>query len=71
MKGLLIKMQWLINNLGTLVVLLIVAVIIGLAVFSVVRKRAKGGCSCGCGCNNCPMSGKCHASSLDFEDMEK
>ena len=54
-------MQWLADNIGTIIVLLIVAVISGLASYSVIKNKMKGGCSCGCGCTGCPMAGKCHA----------
>ena len=53
-------MQWLIENLGTIAVLLIVAAVSGAATFSIIRNRKKGGCSCGCGCNGCPNAGMCH-----------
>ncbi len=48
-------------NWGTILVLCIVAAVIGLAVWSLVRdkRRGKSTCSCG-GCDGCPMSGQCH-----------
>ncbi len=47
--------------MGTLVVLLIVAALVGLAVFSLVKKRKSGGsCGCGCGCGGCAMADACH-----------
>ena len=53
-------MTWFTQNLGTIVVLLIVAVISGFATFSIIRNKKKGGCSCGCGCDGCAMAGNCH-----------
>ena len=41
--------------IGTVIVLLIVAALVGLAVFSMVKKHKSGGscgCGCGCGCDN-------------------
>ena len=58
-------MQWLTENVGTLAVLLIVATVTALAIFSVIRNKKKGGCSCGCGCNGCPMAGKCHSAKAE------
>ena len=46
---------------GTLLVLVIVAVIVGLAVFCLVRNKIKGKSSCG-SCCSCPMEGKCKGS---------
>jgi hypothetical protein len=48
------------DNLGTLVVALVVFVIFALIVGKgiVNKKNHKGGCSCGC--SGCPSSGMCH-----------
>lgn len=44
-------------NVGTIVVALIVAAVIGFAIYSTVKDKKKGN-SCGCGCEGC--SHKCH-----------
>lgn len=64
-------MAWLTENLGTVIVLLVVAVISGLATFSIIRNKRKGGCSCGCGCNGCPMSGTCHPEKKEDGSSEE
>lgn len=49
-------LAWLVANIGTIVVALIVAVIVGLIVFSMVRDKKKGKHLCGgCGgdCAHC------------------
>ena len=46
--------------MGTAIVLLILAAIVFLIVFSMVRDRKAGKCSCGHKCGNCPMAGQCH-----------
>ncbi len=51
---------WITANLGTIVVLLIVAAVIALAARSIIRQKKQGKSSCGCGCASCPMSGACH-----------
>lgn len=53
-------MDWLINNIGTIVVAVVVAAIVGLIVFNRVRKKKNGQSTCGCGCSDCPMKNKCH-----------
>ena len=40
-------MEWLFQNLGTLTVLAIVSVVVGIAVFSMLRDKKHGKCSCG------------------------
>ena len=46
--------------MGTVIVLLVLAAIIFLIVFSMVRDRKAGKSSCGCKCSCCPMAGQCH-----------
>ena len=53
-------MDFLIQNIGTIAVALIVAALIGAVVFNIVHKRKQGKASCSCGCANCPMKDKCH-----------
>ena len=53
-------LNWIISNLGTIIVLLVVAaVVVGVAV-KIFKDKKQGKSSCGCSCGNCPMSGKCH-----------
>lgn len=55
-------MSFIIANFGTIIVGLIVAVVVGLVIFSLIRNKKKGksSCSCGCGCGHCPNSSSCH-----------
>ena len=53
-------MIWLAENIGTIIVTLILILIVGAAVASMISDRKKGKPSCGCGCKNCAMAGKCH-----------
>ncbi len=52
-------MDWLIANLGTIIVGLVVAAVIALIAVNIIRKRKKGQSTCGCGCADCPMKNKC------------
>lgn len=54
-------MNFIMNNLGTIIVGLVVATIVGAIIVNMIRKKKNGesiGCSCGCG--NCPSKGICH-----------
>ncbi len=53
---------WFSENIGNIVVIAIVAVILALALRSVIRDRLSGKGSCGCGCSSCAMKGKCHTA---------
>ena len=53
---------WLSENIGNIVVMIIVAAIIALAIRSVIKDKRSGKGSCGCGCANCAMHGKCHSA---------
>ncbi|MBP5158539.1 MAG: FeoB-associated Cys-rich membrane protein [Treponema sp.] len=44
--------------LGTVIVGLLLAALVGAIIFSMVRKAKKGGCSCGCSCA-CGSSSVC------------
>ncbi len=47
------------ENIGTIAVLVILAVISALIVWRIIKNKKEGKSSCGCGCSNCPMSGEC------------
>lgn len=49
-------MQWIFG-------LIFVVLIVGLAVFSLIRNKKQGKTSCGCGCTNCALNGECHKNN--------
>lgn len=51
---------WLQQNIGTIIVCIILIAIIGLIVAKIIKDKRKGKSSCGCGCANCAMRGQCH-----------
>ncbi|MDY4813537.1 MAG: FeoB-associated Cys-rich membrane protein [Ruminococcus sp.] len=51
---------WIYENLATIIIGLIIALVIFAIIISIVLNRKKGKSSCGCGCSNCPMSGSCN-----------
>lgn len=53
-------LEFLIENLGTIIVFLVLAVIVGLIVCKMYRDKKKGKSSCGCNCSSCPMANECH-----------
>lgn len=48
------------ENIATIVVLLVVVAIVGLVVFKLVRDKKRGKTTCSCGCGGCPMRDSCH-----------
>ncbi|MBQ1552387.1 MAG: FeoB-associated Cys-rich membrane protein [Clostridia bacterium] len=59
-------MSWLAANIGSIIVVLILAAVVALIVWKMARDRKAGrhicGGSCGTcsgGCGGCPMAGKC------------
>ena len=54
-------MSWLRDNLGTIVVSLILAAIVILVILKMVKDKKKGKISCGCGCSGCAMRDTCHS----------
>ncbi|MBP3736798.1 MAG: FeoB-associated Cys-rich membrane protein [Lachnospiraceae bacterium] len=53
-------MSWLMNNMGTIVVLAILAAIVTGIIRVLIRDRKCGRSSCGAGCAHCAMGGSCH-----------
>lgn len=49
-------MQWLSDNIGTVLVALGLALLLGFVLFRLIRnkKAGKPTCSCGCDCKSCP-----------------
>lgn len=54
--------EFIVNNLGTIIVAMIIAVIVAIVISLMVRNRKAGKSSCGCGCGDCPLNGKCHSA---------
>ena len=53
-------MSFIINNLGTILTLAVLAAIVTAIVRYITKEHAAGRTSCGCGCKNCAMCGSCH-----------
>lgn len=52
-------MTWLVSNLGTIIVVLIVAAVVAAVFLSMIKDKKSGKSSCGCGCENCALHGHC------------
>ena len=52
--------SWITENLGTILITLVLLVIVGAIVAPLLKNRKKGKSSCGCGCAHCAMHGQCH-----------
>lgn len=53
-------LAWLVDNLATITICVILAVVPGAVVAVIIKNKRNGGSSCGCGCGDCPMDGACH-----------
>ena len=60
-------MEWFMQNIGTIIVLVAVAFASGFAVYSMLKDKKAGKSSCGSSCSCCPMAGKCHSASPEKE----
>jgi hypothetical protein len=52
--------DFIVSNLGTIIVGLIVLAIIVAIIVKKIKDRKAGKSSCSCGCSNCPSSSMCH-----------
>lgn len=63
--------DWILENLASLLVGLSVFVLAALAVVFLVRNRKQGGCSSSGDCGACPMAGECHGEKKDGTPSKK
>ncbi len=64
-------MAWLMANIGTLTVLLVLAALIAAAVAVMRRDKKKGRSSCGGSCASCSMNCGCDKISSDNAENQK
>ena len=59
-------MEWIAENIGSLLVGLGLLAVIALIIFSLVRNRRKGiAVGCGCGCSGCDKASTCSSLTLN------
>ncbi|MCM1298188.1 MAG: FeoB-associated Cys-rich membrane protein [Firmicutes bacterium] len=51
-------------NLPTIIVCIVLAAIVGLIIYKMVKDKKQGKSSCGGSCGSCPMGGCCHGSQV-------
>ena len=61
-------LSWIASNVGSILVLAVLLLTVGLILAFRLRRKRQGGSSCGCGCSSCPMADKCHGE--EKEDRE-
>ena len=62
-----IIIDWLIANIGSILVGVVVLAVVALVIALMVREKKQGKSSCGNSCASCPMAGKCHPAKPDQE----
>ena len=50
-------LAWLSKNIATIIICLVLAVIVALIIYNLVKDKKKGKSSCGCNCAHCAMAG--------------
>ena len=53
-------LEFLIANIGTIIVFVVLAIIVGTIIYKMYRDKKQGKSSCGCNCASCPMANECH-----------
>jgi len=53
-------MNWILSNLSTIIISLLLIAAVTWIVFTIRRDKKKGKSLCGANCGCCPMSGSCH-----------
>ena len=62
-----IIIDWLIANIGSILVGVVVLAVVALVIALMVREKKQGKSSCGNSCASCPMAGTCHPAKPDQE----
>ena len=52
--------EWFMQNLGTVLVAVILIILVALVIRSLVKDKKAGKSTCGSNCAHCAMAGKCH-----------
>jgi len=55
-------MTWFVENLGTIIVCMILVAVVGFILYNMIKRKRKGMSSCGCNCSTCPAGGTCHGN---------
>lgn len=55
--------EWIVYNLGTIIVCLILIAIVAAIIYSMIKDKRSGKSSCGGSCSSCPMGSACRSSS--------
>ncbi|MDO5311382.1 MAG: FeoB-associated Cys-rich membrane protein [Clostridia bacterium] len=50
---------WILNNISTIVICAVLAVVVALIMAHIIKNKRKGSSACGCGCSGCAMKGLC------------
>jgi len=65
-------LEFLKDNIATIIILAILALIVSLIVIKMIKNKRNGVSSCGCGCSTCPMGGKCNSKkTADQKAIDK
>jgi hypothetical protein len=64
-------MEWFVNNIGTIIVAIVLAGLLALLIVTLIRRKKQGKSSCSCGCASCPHSEKCHSQTNNNEKKLK
>lgn len=51
---------WVSENLGTIVISVVLLAIVAAIIVSMIRDKKKGKSTCGNNCSHCALSGSCH-----------
>ena len=58
-------MEFITQNMGTIAVLVILAIVIGLIINKMRKDKREGKSGCGCGCSGCAMKDSCHSQKKE------
>ena len=60
-------LAWFSENLGTIIVSIILLLVVGFVIFIMIRDKRSGKSGCSHGCQSCAMSGESHKRAEEFK----
>lgn len=64
-------MEWLVSNIGTIIVAAIVVGIVTAIIIVQVKRKKQGKTSCSCGCSGCANAQYCHSAKESEKVSDK
>ena len=60
-------LTWIMENMATIIISVVLIIMVAAVITGMAHSKKKGKSSCGCGCAGCAMNGACHPGKARHE----